>query len=105
MTSVRTGISPRALLVATLRDSNETSPRPPEPSGNVYLVIALTTLNAKSGILNFFPRDGGELEQTEVLEPGDGIVCCSEDVNPNGGGEGGVILVICYQSKTNPPKD
>lgn len=80
---------------------------PPEPPGNVYLAIALTTLNAKSGILNFFPRDDSGIRsgQNEVLEPGDGIICYGEDVNPNGGGEGGVILMIRYQVPLDRPEE
>lgn len=87
------------MIIATFRKPTATSPRPPEPPGNTYFVIALTTLRAETGILNFFPvdGDGARLGQSEVLEPGDGLVCRGEDLISNGGGEGGVVLMIRYQ--------
>ena len=88
-------------MIATFRKPSPTSPTLPELPGNVYFAVALTSLSAESGILNFFPGDNISmiLGQTEVLEPGDGIVCCGEDINPEGGGEGGVILLIRYQAE------
>lgn len=88
-------------MVATFRKPSPIPPRLPELPGNIYFAIALTTLGAETGILNFFPRDSVSmgLGQAEVLEPGDGIVCRGEDINPEGGGEGGVILLIRYQAE------
>lgn len=82
-------------------------PRPPEAPKNVYLAIALTTLNAETGILNFFPRENSQEGpgQTAELKPGDGIICRGEDGNPSGGGEGGIVLMIRYQRKPNSPQD
>lgn len=99
MSDVKDGVAPSALIIAAFRAAVRASPEPQESAGNVYLAIALTTLDASSGIMNFFPRDdsGGSSGQYEVLEPGDGIICCGEDVNPNGGGDGGAILMIRYQ--------
>jgi hypothetical protein len=78
------------------------SSKPPGSLGKVYFTIALTTLSVKTGLLNFFPEDdtGLRLGQEEVLEleAGDGIVCRQEDFNRNGGGEGGVVLIIRYQA-------
>lgn len=96
MRGLRAGVAPNSLIIATFRNRANAAPKPPEQPGNVYFAIALTTLDAGSGVLNFFPRDGND-DGHEVLEPGDGIICCSEDVNPNGGGEGGVVIIISYQ--------
>jgi hypothetical protein len=80
------------------RDRIPTSPRKPELPGNVYFAIALTTLSAESGALNFFPEG---TSRVDVIEPGDGIICRGEDMNPSGGGEGGIILMIVYQGATD----
>jgi hypothetical protein len=74
----------------------------PQNQDDVYLAIALNTLDAETGILNFFPRDGVSrtIGQSEVLEPGDGIICRGENSNPAGGGEGGIVLMIHYQVET-----
>lgn len=103
MSSVRAGISPCALIIGNFRNPSQTSQRPPENPGYVYFAIALTTLNAETGLLNFFPRDssGARHGQTEVLEPGDGIICCGEEGDPSGGGEGGIVLMIRYRVKTD----
>lgn len=85
-------------MLATFRTPTPNSSRITESPGNVYLAITLTELNAESGILNFYPHDS-DRAKAEVLEPGDGIICRGEDVNPYGGGEGGVIFMIRYQVK------
>jgi hypothetical protein len=75
-------------------------PRKPELPGHVYFAIALTTLRAESGVLHFFPQDT-DSTRAEVLEPGDGIICRGEDMNPGVGGEGGIILMIVYREATD----
>jgi hypothetical protein len=79
------------------RDRTPTSPRKPEQPGNLYFAIALTALSAESGAPNFFPQGTSGVD---VLEPGDGVICRGEDMNPSGGGEGGIILMIVYQDAT-----
>lgn len=85
-------------MIATFRMSSSASSTLREVPGNIYFAIALTTLDAETGLLNFFPNDriGTSSGQAEVLKPGDGIVCRGEDINPEAGGEGGVILLIHY---------
>jgi hypothetical protein len=91
------------LIIGNFRNPRQASERPAEPPGNVYFAIALTTLDAETGILNYFPREnsGSTLKEAEVLEPGDGVICCGEDGNPNGGGEGGIVLMIQYRVETD----
>jgi hypothetical protein len=105
--SVKAGIRPSALIIGNFRKPRQTSRRPAQNPDNVYLAIALTTLDAETGILNFFPRDssGQTLGQAEVLEPGDGILCCAEDASSGVGGEGGIVLMIRYQADTDRPRD
>lgn len=107
MSSMRPGVYPRTLFIGKFRKPTQTPPRSPETPGNIYYAIALTTLTADTGILNFFPRDSGgtNLGQAEVLEPGDGIICRGEDGNPSGGGEGGIVLMIHYQAGNDRPRD
>lgn len=94
-------VRPRALIIGNFRESTQTPLRPPTTPGFVYLAIALTTLNAETGILNFFVGGSSErLGQTTVLEPGDGIICRGEDVNPSGTGGGGIVLMIRYQRES-----
>jgi hypothetical protein len=100
---METGVRPKALIIATFRtpaSSISGSSKPPGSLGKVYFAIALTTLSAETGILNFFPKDdtGLRLGQEEVLQAGDGIVCRQEDFDRTGGGEGGVVLMIRYQA-------
>lgn len=99
-------VQPYALMIVNFREPTSTSPRTPEPPQNVYLAIALTTLNAETGILNLFPRNDsqGGTGQEAVLEPGDGIIFCGEDGNPRGGGGGGIVLMIRYQRKSYNPQ-
>lgn len=104
--SVRAGLQPSTLIIGNFREPRPSPQRPARIPGSVYLVIALTTLNAETGILNFFPRDssGQASGKTEVLEPGDGILCCAEDTFSGAGGEGGIVLMIRYQADTNSPR-
>jgi hypothetical protein len=105
--SVRADIQPSTLIIGNFRKPRQTSQKPAELPGNVYFAIALTTLNAETGILNYFPRDsnGIHLAQAEILQPGDGIICRGEDGNPNGGGEGGIVLMIRYRAETDRSRD
>lgn len=83
-------------MLAIFRNPTPTSPRKREAPGNVYFAIALTTLSVRSGISRFFPHEHIGAK-AEVLEPGDGIICLGEDVNPHGDGEGGIVFMIRYQ--------
>jgi hypothetical protein len=105
--SLKADARPSALIIGNFRKPRQTSHRPAQTPGNVYLAIALTALDAGTGILNFLPRDSSRqtLGQAEVLEPGDGILCCAEDANSGAGGEGGIVLMIRYQADTARPKD
>lgn len=107
MASVKAGMQPSTLIIGNFRRPKQSSQRPTRIPGSVYLVIALTTLNAETGILNFFPRDssGQALGQAEALGPGDGIICYAEDTFSGAGGEGGLVLMIRYQAETHPPQD
>jgi hypothetical protein len=102
VSTVKTGSRPYALIIGNFREPTQTSLASPHNQDDVYLAIALNTLDAETGILNFFPRDGAlrTLGQAEVLEPGDGIICRGECSNPAGGGEGGIVLMIHYQVET-----
>lgn len=84
----------------------QASTRPPETPKNVYLAIALTTLNAETGILNLFPRESIQQEHRQEVElkPGDAIIFRGEDGNPSGGGEGGIVLMIRYLRETDSPQ-
>jgi hypothetical protein len=105
--SVKADVHPSILIIGNFRKPRQTSQKPAEFPGNVYFAIALTTPNAETGILNYFPRDsnGNSLGQAEILQPGDGIICCGEDGNPNGGGEGGIVLMIRYRVETDRSRD
>lgn len=91
------------LIIGNFRNPRQASERPAELPGNVYFAIALTTLDAETGILNYFPSENSEstTREAEVLQPGDGVICCGEDGNPNGGGEGGIVLMIQYRVETD----
>ena len=93
------GAQPFAVSIGIFRQPQQTSPISSEEPGNVYFVVALTTLNVETGILNFFSyQEGGE--RNEVLEAGDGIVCLGENVRRRGGGQGGIAIIIRYQTET-----
>lgn len=96
---MKAGTQPYCLRIGNFRKPKQTPRRSPETHNDVYLAIALTILNAETGILNFFPEDSASRTkgQGEMLQPGDGIICCGEDANPGGGGEGGIVLMIQYQ--------
>jgi hypothetical protein len=101
---VKTGVRPEAVMIATFRTPASpisASSIPPESLGKVYFAIALTTLSAETGILNFFSKDdrGLRLGQKEELEAGDGIMCRQEYFDQYGGGKGGVILLLRYQAE------
>lgn len=100
---MKAGVRPHALIIGNFRNPRQTSHTQPQIHGDVYLAIALTTLNAETGILNFFSRDDASttVGQAEVLEPGDGIICCGEDSSPDGGGKGGIVLMIQYQVQSD----
>lgn len=99
---MRAGVEPYAVHIGNFRKPKQPSQRPPEAHNDVYLAIALTTIDADTGILNFFSRESGSQTLGEVLQPGDGIICCGEDANPGGGGEGGIVLMIQYQMEPDP---
>lgn len=99
-------VQPCALIIANFREPTQAPPRPPEIPKNIYLAIALTTLNAETGILNLFPRESSEEGhgQEAELKPGDAIIFRGEDGNPSGGGKGGIVLMIRYLRKTDSPQ-
>merc|ERR1712070_244416 len=95
---IKPGVSLASINVCQFNHTDKPASRIVGTSGEVYVVIALTTLDERSGMFAFAATEDDKLkEETPVLEVGDAVVWTEQNSGCRSPGGGGYMQVMIYR--------